>query len=306
MNSSASADGQAVDSEGSEDIPENSPAPGHSVDLSIAKEAAARVMASAKTIIIDLDGVLFAGERPINGAIDAVRALGSAGFSLGYLTNSSGRSGVETTRKLVTAGFPVESGCVHTCFDEAVDVMSEIKLLNGVFVVGSQTLRDALASNGVMLSSPELCDQLLVGLDTNFDYATLADAMTAALRGVPFIACNRDPNYPAAGRLLPGCGPIVVAIEAGSGRPADRILGKPEPAFLRRLLTRMGASIESTVVIGDSLKSDIALARACGAASVHITRGKNQVVGAADVAVRSIHEFAQAAGVMGAVVGNIT
>jgi HAD superfamily hydrolase (TIGR01450 family) len=259
----------------------------------------AKILAAAKTVVIDLDGVLFAGESPIDGAVDAVRALHVAGFTIGYLTNSSARSAVDNTRKLVGAGYPVSPRSVHTCFDEAVATMSGFEFENGAFVVGSPALRDALAFAGVTSASPEGCDCLLVGLDTAFDYSTLAGATTAAIRGVPFVACNRDPNYPGSnGRLLPGCGAIVAAIEAGSGRRADRVVGKPEPAFLNRLLERLGATSESTLVIGDTYDSDIVMARTAGASSLHIAPVERPN-GGADATAASIFHFIRAAGLSG-------
>src|SRR5205823_6432641 len=100
---------------------------------------------------------------------------------------------------------------------------------------------------------------------TRFAYESIADGLEALLGGAVFVACNRDANYPAeGGRLMPGCGAMVSALEAASRTPISHEAGKPNPLFLRLIAEAEGIGPENILVIGDSIGSDVAMARNFG------------------------------------------
>jgi ribonucleotide monophosphatase NagD (HAD superfamily) len=72
------------------------------------------------------------------------------------------------------------------------------------------------------------------------------------------------------GRLLPGAGAIVAAIEVATGRTAVCI-GKPEPFLFEEALRRAGE--RDAVVIGDSTDYDMVAAHRVGARGVLILTG---------------------------------
>ena len=76
-------------------------------------------------------------------------------------------------------------------------------------------------------------DAVTVGLDREADWHDLAVATDAVRAGAPLIVPNRDANYPDPGRLVPGTGAAVAALEAATGVRAMAI-GKPAPDLLLR------------------------------------------------------------------------
>ena len=128
------------------------------------------------------------------------------------------------------------------------------------------------------LELPPVPDTVVVGLDLHMTYAKLAEAQRAVLAGARFIASNKDRAYPVEGRLLPGAGTIVAAIEVATGRTA-LCIGKPEPWLFQETLNRAGSldspggSRDRVVVIGDSTDYDIVAAHRVGAVGVLITTG---------------------------------
>ena len=96
-------------------------------------------------------------------------------------------------------------------------------------------------------------------------YAKIAEAQRCVIAGARFIASNRDRAYPVEGRLLPGAGSIVAAIEVASGAAAICI-GKPEPFLFEEVLRRAGER------------------RAASSATDHTTRAAHRV-GAAVVLI---------------------
>jgi NagD protein len=58
------------------------------------------------------------------------------------------------------------------------------------------------------------------------------------------------------GGTRPGCGAVVAMLEAASGVKAFSV-GKPSPVMLRGARKELGLSAEQTVVIGDTMDTDI-------------------------------------------------
>ncbi|HVH50619.1 MAG TPA: HAD hydrolase-like protein, partial [Gaiellaceae bacterium] len=87
-----------------------------------------------------------------------------------------------------------------------------------------------------------------------------------------FIASNKDRAYPVEGRLLPGSGSIVAAIETATGRTA-LCIGKPEPFLFEEVIRRAGPHDGPVVVVGDSTDYDMVAAHRVGAIGVLILTG---------------------------------
>jgi HAD superfamily hydrolase (TIGR01450 family) len=111
-----------------------------------------------------------------------------------------------------------------------------------------------------------------VGLDLHLTYAKIAEAQRAVLAGAHFVCSNRDRAYPVEGRLLPGAGTIVAAIEVATGARA-LCIGKPEPFLFQEAIRRAGKDGDRVVVVGDSTDYDMVAAHRVGATGVLITTG---------------------------------
>src|SRR5439155_9101623 len=104
----------------------------------------------------------------------------------------------------------------------------------------------------VSLALPPPPDTVVVGLDLHLTYAKIAEAQRAVLAGAHFVCSNRDRAYPVEGRLVPGAGTIVAAIEVATGARAIYI-GNPEPFRIEEAIPRAGRPKgEPVVVVGDS------------------------------------------------------
>jgi NagD protein len=81
-------------------------------------------------------------------------------------------------------------------------------------------------------------------------------ALRMILGGAKLVATNMDPNCPTQNGLRPGCGAVVAMLEAASGVKAFSV-GKPSPIMLRAARKELGLSTDETVVIGDTMETDI-------------------------------------------------
>lgn len=209
--------------------------------------------------MLDLDGVLWRGRKPIPGSAEAVARLRAAGHRVGFLTNNSFTTVAELAEKLAGMGVPVE----------ATDICSSAQAAAGLLepgstalVVGGGGITEALLARGVEpRSDGGPVDSVVVGFDPEFDYAKLTAAFKAVRGGARLVGTNEDATFPTATGEIPGGGTIVAAVAYASGVTPE-IAGKPHPAAARLLSERMGVI---SWLIGDRLDTDGGMAAAVGA-----------------------------------------
>ena len=76
------------------------------------------------------------------------------------------------------------------------------------------------------------------------------------MAALKLVATNMDPNCPTQHGTRPGCGAIVAMLEQASGIKAFSV-GKPSPLMLRAARKELGLASEDTIVIGDTMETDI-------------------------------------------------
>ena len=81
-------------------------------------------------------------------------------------------------------------------------------------------------------------------------------ALGMILGGAKLVATNLDPNCPTQTGTRPGCGAIVAMLEAAAGVKAFSV-GKPSPVMLRADRKELGLTTDQTIVIGDTMDTDI-------------------------------------------------
>jgi NagD protein len=81
-------------------------------------------------------------------------------------------------------------------------------------------------------------------------------ALGMIVAGAKLVATNLDPNCPTVDGVRPGCGATVAMLEVAAGVKAFSV-GKPSPLMLRAARKEMGLTSEQTVVIGDTMETDI-------------------------------------------------
>ena len=254
--------------------------------------------------IFDMDGVLYRGSMLMPHAKETLERLRGAGWQVFFATNNSTATRDEYVLRLSRLGLGGDADHIVTSAYATAHYLERlVPKPRDVYVVGANGLReeiravgipvrdaaslpgveppDAAAADGVdpgamrrYLTSVELpppADTVVVGLDLHVTYAKIAEAQRCVLAGARFVCSNRDRAYPVEGRLLPGAGTIVAAIEVATGQAAICI-GKPEPFLFEEVLRRAGER-GRVIVIGDSTDYDMVAAHRVGARGVLILTG---------------------------------
>lgn len=223
-------------------------------------------------VLLDLDGVLYRWPEPIDGAADAVRALRDAGKRIAFVTNNSSTAPAQVAERLASVGVEATPEEVVTSALATAAMLAE-RGVRSAFVVGEEGLRAALADVGIRAvdASSSGVDVVVVGFDRGADYAKVKDASVLVGRGVPLVASNADPSFPApGGESWPGAGALLAAIETTTGTRGE-VVGKPEPPLFERALASAGGG--RPLVVGDRLDTDIAGAVRLGWDSVLVLTG---------------------------------
>ena len=251
------------------------------------------------TYLIDLDGVIYRGETLVTGAQEFVSWLNRTQKKYLFLTNNSFASEKQTLEKLTRLGIQTDSSHVLGAGQATVQSIAHRYPGGTVYVIGEQPLMDMVHAYDLKIAPVEAqqADVVLVGLDRYFGYKKLTSAVKAIQNGAAFIAINRDAMLPIAGDLIPGCGTMVAAIEAGSGIHPE-VIGKPQPGLLLEAMARLESTVEETVMIGDVLASDIQAGLAAGTHTILVLSGKDTIQSLERSEIQPEHVFADLAEVL--------
>ncbi|MGC8817174.1 MAG: HAD-IIA family hydrolase [Candidatus Hadarchaeum sp.] len=232
-----------------------------------------RILQRIKAIILDMDGVIYRGNQPIEGAARAVAFLRGLGKKVIFLTNNSENSRSFYVQKLRQMGIPVGENDVITSGQVAADFIKRRDPQAKVFVIGGRGLVEEIAQAELEIVSPERANYVVVGIDQALTYEKLKDGLQALLSGARFIATNPDRVYPTEHGFLPGAGAIVAALERSSGRKPDVIIGKPSPHMVSYVLKKFGLKPSTTAIIGDQIETDIKAGKRAGLLTILVLSG---------------------------------
>ncbi len=205
--------------------------------------------------LIDMDGVIYRGNHLIPGADRFIHELRTAKIPFLFLTNNSQRSRRDVSTKLQRLGIDVEEERVFTCAMATARFLARQKPGGTAFVIGEGGLLTALHSNGYAIVDKDP-DYVVIGEGRTLNFEMAEAALGMILGGAKLVATNLDPNCPTQTGTRPGCGAIVALLEAAAGVKAFS-LGKPSPVMLRAARKELGLRTEQTIVIGDTLETDI-------------------------------------------------
>jgi len=205
--------------------------------------------------LIDMDGVLYRGAQMIPGADSFVRALRAADVPFLFLTNNSQRTRRDVATKLQRLGINAGEEHVFTCAMATARFLAQQKPSGTAFVIGEGGLLTALHNNGYAIVDRDP-DYVVVGEGRTFTFEMVEAALNMILAGAKLVATNLDPNCPTQHGTRPGCGAVVAMLEAASGIKAFSV-GKPSPVMLRGARKELGLTTAQTVVVGDTMDTDI-------------------------------------------------
>lgn len=241
-----------------------------------------------KAVLLDMDGVLYVGNRPLPGVQDFLDYLDQTGRQWLCVTNNASRTPPQFSEKLAAMGVRVGAEHVLGSAQAAAMYLAEtVDERDGprgkVIMLGMEGLRSALLEQGFELTTdPFDAAYAVAGAHFHLTYDELADMTLAIRNGARFIGTNPDTSFPSERGQVPGTGSILALLAAASGVQPE-IVGKPNAAMFEQAMHRLGVATAETLMVGDRYETDIAGAVKMGMPTVGVLTG-----------ITTAAEFAQA------------
>src|SRR5258707_764587 len=192
-------------------------------------------------VILDMDGVTWRGAEILPGVPDFFLFLRQRGIPYLLATNNSSRNVSEYVARLDSLGVPVsDDNIVTSGLVTLIAMLKQYPPSTPIYVVGSDSLTELLTGHGYVIDAQQ-AKVVVVGLDVKLTYEKLTIAGQRILDGAEFIGTNADRSIPTQTGIALGCGSILAAIEAMTGR-APRVMGKQEPIMFEVALERLATA----------------------------------------------------------------
>lgn len=209
----------------------------------------------AQGFLIDMDGVIYGGDIMIPGADEFVARLLREKIPFTFMTNNSQRTPLEVVRKLKKLGIEVTEKHVYTSAMATGKFIASQRPNGSCYVLGEGGLLTSLHDNGLTLVETDP-DFVVLGEGRNFTLEMVQKAVDMILAGAKFITTNRDPSPKKKGWNNLGIAATTAMIEEATGTKAF-VVGKPGPVMMRSARKSIGLETADTVVIGDTMATDI-------------------------------------------------
>lgn len=234
------------------------------------------MLSNIKSLIIDMDGVLWRDDMPIGNLPDIFARVRERGLKFVFATNNGTKTPEQYLEKLAAFGITIEPWQVITsALSVAQMVKTKIPSGASIFVIGGDGVKVALQEQGFKIlhtDDAEKAQAVVMGIDVEINFAKMREATLLVRRGIPFFATNPDKTFPTPRGEIPGAGAWISVIVTATGiKPT--YAGKPFPFLMEMALERLGTKKENTLVVGDRLETDIAAGQTVGCPTALVLSG---------------------------------
>ena len=205
--------------------------------------------------IIDMDGVLYHGNKLLPGVKEFVKWLQTENKRFVFLTNSSERSPKELKVKLKRMGIDVDVSVFYTSALATAMFLASQKPRGSAFIIGEAGLINALYNVGYTMNNIDP-DYVIMGESRTYSYEKIEQAVNLVLKGAKLIGANPDLTGPIENGIAPATKSLIAPIELATGRSAY-FVGKPNPLMMRNALKKIRCTREESIIIGDRMDTDI-------------------------------------------------
>ncbi|MBW2270174.1 MAG: TIGR01458 family HAD-type hydrolase [Deltaproteobacteria bacterium] len=227
-------------------------------------------------VLIDLDGVIYEGDRAVEGAAEAVAWFQKRRLPHLFLTNTTSRPRPSLVAKLADQG-------IETCVERiltppvaAVSWLSKHAPGPAALFVPEATAEEFETLPRLPPEAESGAASVVLGdLGLGWDFRTLNRAfrLLMAEPRPPLVALGMTRYWRAADGLRLDVAPFVKALEHASGTSAI-VLGKPAPEYFEAALRMLDCDARDTALIGDDIVGDVEGAQHVDIHGVLVRTGK--------------------------------
>jgi HAD superfamily hydrolase (TIGR01458 family) len=221
-------------------------------------------------LLIDLDGVLYVGEKVIPGGVEAVAKTKAAGFPVRFCTNTTTRSLESLHRKVLNMGFGIEPGEIFGVIRAAQLFLERQTDPVCKLLLTDDPRRDF---DRFRQADTEVTHIVVGDIGKHWDYDLMNQCFNLIVQGAELIALHKGQYWMTETRLRMDIGAFVAGLEFVTGREAT-VIGKPSETFFELALADLGLPASAVAMIGDDITGDIEGAQCAGMPGILVKTGK--------------------------------
>ncbi len=232
------------------------------------------------TFLLDIEGVICDNideGNVLDRVPDFLQKLKAAGQKVAIISNISRKPRKVVYQQLLGMGLPLTEKEVFTSGAATASYIKTHFPGQKCFAISEWGLRRDIEEAGIDLSDDVGTGVVAVGANRKLTYSELNHAMRLILEGAKLICSGTTLNFEGSfqgnsGRFM-GEAAISEALKLATSQPITYI-GKPHPMIFEQVLLSLDSKPEDSLMIGDTLGSDIAGANGSGITSVLVSRGE--------------------------------
>lgn len=238
----------------------------HTVFREQGADAARQVLARAKAIISDIDGVLIdANGKPLPCVRELLGMKPSA-----LVSNNSTHTSDSIARRFTQAGVPLRAENIFLAGEYAVDFCRVRYAGKRVLVLASDEIMALAQRNLLPLRAASEAAAVLICRDRTITMDKVEAAVNAILNGAEVVLANPDYSHPAGSGLRTETGAIWESIRCQIAGPVTlHTIGKPSAPLVEKALQQLAVKAQDAVFIGDNPDTDGAAAALLGIPFIH-------------------------------------
>lgn len=223
-----------------------------------------------KGLLIDLEGVLYIGDRIIDGTPETLHYLRSKKVVCRFFTNTTTKSVETLHRKIVNMGFDIEKNEIISAPHAAVLYLRKIADPTCYLLLSDDAKRD-FTEFQLAETNPQY---IVVGdIGNAWDYDLVNKLFQMIMHGAKLIALHKGRFWKTEDGLRVDIGVFIDGLEYATGKQAV-IMGKPSKSFFDLALQDMHLSVKDVAIIGDDIDSDVGGGMSCGLEGILVKTGK--------------------------------
>jgi HAD superfamily hydrolase (TIGR01458 family) len=227
-------------------------------------------------VLLDLDGVVYVGERPVRGAVEAIGWLEREGIGHVFLTNTTSRPRLAVVAKLAGLGISAGADQVLTPAVAAVTWLRNQGITRPAVFVPDATAAEFAELDPLPDGLERGAGAVVIGdLGEGWSYSALNRALRLLMSDatIPLVALGMTRYWRAEDGLRLDAGAFVRALEYAAGRTAV-VVGKPDRTFYDAAVEVLHLPADQVVMIGDDIRTDVEGAQLAGLKGVLVRTGK--------------------------------
>ena len=208
-----------------------------------------------KGFICDMDGVIYHGNRILDGVKEFVNWMLDNNKKFVFLTNSPERTPHELSMKLERMGLSVTPDHFYTSAMATAEFLSSQAPGCTAYVIGEAAFAKALYDHKIYMNDINP-DYVVIGETRTYSFEKIEKAIELVNKGAKLIGANPDTVGVTEKGIMPATGSLIAPIEIATGKKAY-FVGKPNPLMLRHGLRMLGCHSADIAFIGDRMDTDI-------------------------------------------------